>query len=218
MFATKNLLLAVIGLFYRASLLNFARESALVSRLLFPVFSGKVVRHRHIQFATKLMADFHYFNNYWYFTEPTTKDEELERFDLLSQAYQLGPAKANIEDQIDKLASYMDRLYALPNNDAVNRLAMLSVILGVGAFVTGYYGMNIPRLEGLLKKDVLSLWSLILMSLLTAAALSFIVYIVASNWVDYRASIMPHRFRKPLTARSLRRLRRYDGREAQTLG
>ena len=47
MFKTKNLLIAVIALFYRASLPDFAKESALVSRQLFPVFSGKAVRHRH---------------------------------------------------------------------------------------------------------------------------------------------------------------------------
>lgn len=64
MFRGKNLLIAVIALFYRASLLGFAEESVLVSRQLFAVFSGGTVRHRHIQFATRLMADFHYFNTY----------------------------------------------------------------------------------------------------------------------------------------------------------
>ena len=44
MFRSKHLLMAVIALFYRASLLGFAEESALVSRQLFPVFSGGTVR------------------------------------------------------------------------------------------------------------------------------------------------------------------------------
>ena len=155
MFRGRNLLIAVIALFYRASLLDFAEESALVSRQLFPIFSGGVVRHRHIQFATRLMADFHYFNTYWFHLEPTTKDEELEHFQLLSKVYQLGPTKETIEGQIASLAGFIDRLFALRNNDAVNRLAMMSVILGVGALVTGYYGMNIPHLATWLQIAIL---------------------------------------------------------------
>jgi hypothetical protein len=168
------------------------------------------VRHRHIQLATQLMADFHYFNNYWFHLEPTTKDEELENFALLSNAYQLGPAKEKLEDLIDRLSGYIDRLYALRNSDAVNRLAMMSVILGVGALVTGYYGMNIPHLATLLQNGKTSVWSLVLTSLMAVASLWFIFYIVASNWLDYRASILPHRYRKAIGTVSLRGLHRYD--------
>ena len=123
MFSTKYLRLAIIALFYRTCLLDFAKESALVSRQLFPVFSGQTVRHRHIQLATRLMADFHYFNNYWFHLEPTAKEEELEHFALLCDSYHLVSAKENLEDEIDKLAGYLDRLFALRNTDAVNRLA-----------------------------------------------------------------------------------------------
>jgi hypothetical protein len=204
MFRSKNYLIAVIALFYRASLLDFAKESALVSRQLFPVFLGQVVRHRHIQYATGLMADFHYFNNYWFFDELTTKDEEFEHFELFCNAYRIGPMKQNIEDQIDKLAGYIDRLYALRNSDAVNRLAIIDIILGIGAVITGYYGMNIPTLGDALKNEPLSFTSLLLTSLMTIASVGFIVYIVAFNWVDYRASILPHWSRKPAGTNSLR--------------
>ncbi len=218
MFRSKHLLIAVIALFYRASLLGFAEESALVSRQLFPVFSGGRVRHRHIQFATRLMADFHYFNTYWFHLEPTTKDEELEHFGLLSRAYQLAPMKETIEDQIASLAGFIDRLFALRNNDAVNRLAMMSVLLGIGALVTGYYGMNIPHLENVLHNDRISFWSLVLTSIMAVASLWFVFYIVGSNWLDYRASIFPHRYRRPLTPKTLRELRRYDQQEGETAG
>lgn len=210
MFKTKNHLIAVIALFYRASLLDFAKESALVSRQLFPVFSGQVVRHHHIQFATRLMADFHYFNNYWFFRELTNKDEELEHFRLICDAYQVDALKEAIGNQIDKLAGYIDRQYALRNSDAVNRLAMISVILGVGALVTGYYGMNVPHLEGLLQHSIFSFVSLALTSLMALASLSFILYIVVFNWVDYRSSLLPHHSRKSLTTKSLRQLRHFE--------
>jgi hypothetical protein len=205
MFSTKYLLLTIVALFYRATFLDFAKESALVSRQLFPVFSGQSVRHRHIQLATKLMADFHYFNNYWFHFEPTAKDEELEHFALLREAYQLLRTKAHIEDRIDKLAGYIDRLYALRNNDAVNRLAMMSVVLGIGALVTGYYGMNIKHLLAFLDNSLGSAVTLSLVTLFGIASLWFVVYIIASNWRDYRASILPHRYRKTLPPQSLRR-------------
>jgi hypothetical protein len=216
MFRGRNLLIAIIALFYRASLLNFADESALVSRQLFPVFSGGTVRHRHIQFATRLMADFHYFNTYWFHLEPTTKDEELEHFQMLSTAYGLVPAKEAIEDQISSLAGFIDRQFALRNTDAVNRLAMMSVILGIGALVTGYYGMNIPHLTNALANGHISFWSIVATSLMLLASLWFIFYVIGSNWMDYRASILPHLFRRPLSPGALRQLRRFgDGKEIE---
>jgi hypothetical protein len=206
MFSSKNHLIAIIALFYRATLLDFLKESALVSRQLFPIFSGEIVRHHHIQLATRLMADYHYFNNYWFFSEITTKDEELEHFQLLCDAYRIGQMKSEIGRQIEKLAGYIDRLYALRNNDAVNRLAMLSMILGIGALVTGFYGMNIPHLSSALNNGAFSKASLAATGIMTVLSLSLIVYIVASNWVDYRSSLLPTYFRRPLPNSSLRRV------------
>jgi hypothetical protein len=210
MFRSKNFIILIIALFYRVSLLGFSRQSALVSRQLFPVFSGGTVRHRHIQLATQIMSDFHYFNNYWFHLEPTAKDEEREHFAMLSEAYQLAPSIAKLENQIEKLSDYIDRLYALQNNDAVNRLAMMSVILGVGALITGFYGMNLPHLTEILEKKTVSLWSLILTSLMLIASLWFIVYVIASNWMDYRASILPRRYRRPAKRASFRTMREYS--------
>jgi hypothetical protein len=39
---------------------------------------------------------------------------------------------------------------------------------------------------------------------MAAASLWFVVYIIGLNWLDYRASIFPHRYRRPLTPKSLR--------------
>ena len=206
MFTSKNHLIGLVALFYRATLLDFLKESALVSRQLFPIFSGQIVRHRHIQFATRLMADFHYFNNYWFFSEITTKDEELEHFQLLCDAYRINEIKDEISDEVAKLAGYIDRLYALRNNDAVNRLAILSMILGIGALVTGFYGMNIPHLTNVLGNGIISKISFGATLLMTVCSLALIIYIVVANWVDYRVSLLPHRFRRPLPDKSLRRL------------
>jgi CorA-like Mg2+ transporter protein len=156
------------------------------------------------------MADFHYFNNYWFFNELTTKDEEFEHFRLLSEAYQIGTMKSSIGDQIDKLAAYIDRLYTLRSSDAVNRLAMLSVILGIGALITGFYGMNVPLLEELLHNGIASRMSLLVTAFMTLTSVSFIIYIVFSNWKDYRVSLLPRRFRRSSTPNSFRRLRHME--------
>jgi hypothetical protein len=206
MFTSKNHLIAIVALFYRASLLVFAKVSALVSRQLFPIFSGRIVRRCHLQFATQLMADFHYFTNCWFFSELTTKDEELEHFRLLCDAYRIDEMKREIGDQVGKLADYIDRLYALRNNDAVNRLAVLSMILGIGALVTGFYGMNIPNLGSILANPLVGKISFAATLIMTVLSLTLIVYIVVSNWVDYRSSLIPNRFRRPLPERSFRRL------------
>ena len=213
MFRSKNNLIALVALFYRATLLDFAKASALVSRQLFPIFSGQIVRHRHIQLATRLMADFHYFDNYWFFSEITTKDEEFEHFRLLCDAYRVGALKEEIGAQIGRLAGYIDRLYALRNNDAVNRLAVLSMILGLGALVTGYYGMNIPHLASILNVAAFSKLSFVATLIMTLLSLALIGYIVAANWIDYRSSLVPHQLRRPIPRKSLRRIggRRANG-------
>ena len=51
---------------------------------------------------------------------------------------------------------------------------------------------------------------------MAVASLWFVFYIVGSNWLDYRASILPHRYRRPLTPKTLRELRRYDQQEGET--
>jgi hypothetical protein len=189
MFQSKNYLIAIIALFYRVTLLDFARESALVSRQLFPVFSGQVVRHYHIRLATRLMSDFHYFNNYWFFKEITTKDEEFEHFQMLCKAYRIDEMMAEIADDVEKLAGYIDRLYTLRNGDAVNRLALMSVVVGGGALITGFFGQNIPSLLKGMEKWEFSVAAYLFTAVLTLASIALIVYIVTSNWMDYRASL-----------------------------
>jgi hypothetical protein len=206
MFTSKNNLMALVALFYRATLLNFAKQSALVSRQLFPIFSGQVIRHRHIQLATRLMADFHYFDNYWFFSEITAKDEEFEHFRLLCDAYRIGSMKEEVGTQIGRLANYIDRLYALRNNDAVNRLALLSMILGLGALVTGFYGMNIPHLATILGNAGFSQISFVATVVMTLLSLGLIGYILVANWIDYRSSLIPNHLRRTLPRKSLRRI------------
>jgi CorA-like Mg2+ transporter protein len=97
---------------------------------------------------------------------------------LICSAYRIEQIRNELGDEIRKLASYIDRLYALRNNDAVNRLALLSMILGIGALVTGYYGMNIPHLATILNDGRISVGSLIATSIMALLSLGLIAYIV----------------------------------------
>ena len=53
--------------------------------------------------------------------------------------------KAEIEEEIEKLNASLHNYYQFRNTEAVNRLAMLSLMLGAGAVVTGFFGMNFGR-------------------------------------------------------------------------
>jgi hypothetical protein len=79
------------------------------------------------------------------------------------------------------------------------------MILGIGALVTGYYGMNIPHLATILNDGRISVGSFIATSIMALLSLGLIAYIVVTNWVDYRSSLVPHHFRRPLPDKSLRR-------------
>jgi hypothetical protein len=50
--------------------------------------------------------------------------------------------KREIEEEIEKLSASLHNYYQFRNTEAVNRLAMLSLILGAGAVITGFFGMN----------------------------------------------------------------------------
>ncbi len=53
--------------------------------------------------------------------------------------------KQEIEEEIEKLNASLHNFYQFRNTEAVNRLAMLSMMLGAGAVVTGFFGMNFGR-------------------------------------------------------------------------
>jgi hypothetical protein len=80
------------------------------------------------------------------------------------------------------------------------------MVLGVGALVTGFFGMNIPHLTSALNNVTLSRISLAATFVMTLLSLSLIGYIVAANWIDYRSSLVPHQMRRPLARTSLRRV------------
>jgi len=126
------------------------------------------------------------------------KDEEIEHSRLQSSAYRIPPMKAEIEQEIDKLNSVLDQFYQHRNTQAVNRLAMLSGLLGAGAVLTGFFGMNFGRdfAKTFFEPSPAALpvhyLVISLVSLIAFGSLAFGVYLIVGNWADYR-DIMVHR-------------------------
>ena len=213
MFDTRYYLMAIIALFYRATLLDFAERVALVSRRLYRENQLGRVLPSNIDLATQLRADFLHFSNYWFFDELANKDEENEHFMQACDAYRLGPMKRESEEEIEKLNLSMNEYYQRENTIAVNRLAILSVILGAGAVLTGYFGMNFGqgfaevffeprRLESRLVHEIM----IGFVTFFAFTALAFSIYVIAASWRDYKNALVPRSLqREPRRTESLRR-------------
>jgi hypothetical protein len=206
MFMSRYYLTVVVALFYRATLLDFSERTALVSRTLGKRFGTARVTDVDTRIVSRLMAEFQLFSNYWYFSELANKDEEIEHFQLQCEAYRLGSMKSEIEQEIEKLSNSLDRIYQLRNTESINRLAMLSMILGGGAMVTGYFGMNFGQeFERLFFNPAGAGWAhklaIALVSLVTVGSILFTIYLVVGNWIDYRNILLPARKSKPESLR-----------------
>jgi hypothetical protein len=74
----------------------------------------------------------------------------------------------------------------------VNRLAMLSVIVGAGAVLTGFFGMNFGRRFGRVfyepSEGTLGVHyaAVAVITLVVLAVMALGLYVVTSNWSDYR--------------------------------
>ncbi len=215
MFTTRYYLMAMVALFYRATLLDFAERTALVSRALY--FAQHIGRasNEQIRMAGALRSDFLHFSNYWHFAELANKDEEIEHFGMQCREYRISSMKREIEEEIEKLNVSLDTYYQFRNTEAVNRLAMLSLIFGAGAVLTGFFGMNFGGRFGRLffEPDSASQpvhWIAVMMvTLLAFGALLLGIFLVVANWADYRDSLTPRR-RHEAAAQSLRRVKLPD--------
>lgn len=206
MFRSRYYLMAVIALFYRATLVDFAELAALVSRRLYQDFENNKLTEANIELTDELRYEFVTFSNYWHFDELANKDEEVEHFDMQCDAYRIWSMKEEIGDEVERLNIVLNEYYQKRNTQAVNRLAMLSMILGGGAVLTGFFGMNFG---GAFERTffnpnqgtVTIHWAAILgVAILTFGALLFGVCLIAIHWGDYKDTLVP-RLRTPVKTR-----------------
>jgi hypothetical protein len=199
MFTSRYYLMALIALFYRATLLDFAETTALVTRRLYHDFQDQTLSPDNIDLADTLRYEYLTFSNYWHFHELANKDEEAEHFDMQCDAYRIDPMKAEIGEEIERLNGALNEYYQKRNTQAVNRLAMLSMILGGGAVLTGFFGMNFGQtFEKVFfqpNHDTLAFhWTAVaVVSLVAFGALLLGIYVILGNWSDYRDSLFSRR-------------------------
>lgn len=199
MFTSRYYLMALIALFYRATLLDFAETTALVTRRLYHDFQDQSLSPDNIDLADMLRYEFITFSNYWHFHELANKDEEAEHFEMQCDAYRINPMKDEIGEELERLNGALNEYYQKRNTQAVNRLAMLSMILGGGAVLTGFFGMNFgaafERVFFHPTQETLALhWAAVVMVALVAfGALLLGIYVILGNWSDYRDSLFARR-------------------------
>ena len=199
MFMSRYYLSVIVALFYRATLLDFSERTALVSRTLYKRFGVAKVTESDTRLVARLMAEVQLFSNYWFFSELANKDEEQEHFVMQCAAYRLHSMKSEMEQEIEKLNSTLERIYQLRSTESINRLAMLSMILGGGAMVTGFFGMNFERGFKNVFFDPPPGWewmhfvSIGLVSTITVGSMCFAIFLVTRNWPDYRSILLPPR-------------------------
>ncbi len=192
MFDTRYYLMAMVALFYRTTLLMFAERVALVSKQLFLDQEDNKLTLDNIRLANDLGAEFLHFSNYWYFDELANKDEEIEHFALQCQEYRVVPMKGQVEQEIEKMNSSLHTHYQFRNTEAVNRLAVVSLVIGAGAVLTGFFGMNFGRefsdwvFDPSYAPPHLHYALIFLVTLLAFGGLTFAILVIVSHWQDYR--------------------------------
>ena len=208
MFLTRYYLMAQVSLFYRATLLEFAERTALVSRRLFQDQANGRIATENIRMASELRSDFLHFSNYWYFDELANKDEESEHFAMQVREYRIDSMEEEIELEIDKLNQSIHTYYQFRNTEAINRVAMLSLILGAGAVVTGFFGMNFEgHFADTFFRETREHWlAITFVTAFSALSIGFGLFVVVTNWGDYRESLLPQWWlNRKATHRSLKR-------------
>ncbi len=197
MFASRYYLMALIALFYRATLLDFAERTALVSKRIYRDWEDGKLSKPNARIVTDLRAEFLHFSNYWYFDELANKDEEFEHFVMNCRSLRIQPVKKELDEEIEKLNTSLQSYAHQRNTEAVNRLAVLSLFIGAGAILTGFFGMNFGQAfeRVFFNPDANTYFfhyaAVAIISVLVIVVLAFGFFMVVSNWSDYRDVLVP---------------------------
>jgi len=208
-FHTRYYLMTVIALFYRAVLLDFSERSALVSRrLLQDQLRGRLTQPS-ITMVNDLRTEFLNFSSYWHFDDLSCKQTDNDLFRRLCAEYKIDDMKSVLADELRHMAEFVYNFYQLKNTEAVNRLAILSLIFGGGAVLTGFFGMNFGREFGQLFFEGQRAWGLVHYFMVTLVctfvfgSLALGIYVILRNWREYLTILNPPK--KDSSASSLKR-------------
>ena len=212
MFKTRYYLMAVIALFYRATLLDLNERTALVSKRLYRDFhDDREFQSENIDSANSLLVEFLHFANFWHFHELANKDEEQDHFEMQCRSYRIDPALQEVEQSVQRLKASLNEYYEGRQMAAVNRLGVLSLVFGSGAMLTGFFGMNFGGAfkDLFFEPSVGKTWfhtsTIVAVAVITVLAFAYGAYLVAANWKDYRDAANPRSRRGRLDSQSVKR-------------
>jgi len=201
----------VVALFYRAVLLDFHERSALVSRRLLQDQESGRLTLPSVTMVNELRTEFLNFSSYWHFDDISCKQTDNDLFRRLCGEYKIGDMKGVLGDELRHMAEFVYNFYQLKNTEAVNRLAMLSLIFGGGAVLTGFFGMNFGRefgrffFEGESGGAFGHYFMVILVCGFVFVSLALGTFVVLRNWREYLAILSPPK--KSNSSSSLKRNR-----------
>jgi len=184
-------------LFYRAVLLDFSERSALVSRRLLRDQQAGRLTPTTINLVNLVRTEFVHFCSYWHFDDLSCKQADNDVFGRLCAEYRIDQMKKILSNDLTSMGDFVYNFYQLRNTEAVNRLAMLSLIFGGGAVLTGFFGMNFGgefgRLffEGGGRTPLVHYVMIGLVSSLVFGSLTLGAFVVLRNWRDYLALLSP---------------------------
>jgi hypothetical protein len=148
----------------------------------------------------KLRAEFLHFSNYWFFNEMANKDEESEHFEKQCREYKIAEMMGEVEKELEGMSASTSEFFQARNTAAVNRLAMLSLIFGAGAIVTGFFGMNFGEefgatffQPGAQAQKLIHWISIGFVSVFALGALAFGLFVILANWRDYGRILAPRK-------------------------
>lgn len=196
-FHTRYYLMTVVALFYRAVLLDFHERGALVSRRLLQDQESGRLTLPSVTMVNELRTEFLNFSGYWHFDDVSCKQTDNDLFRRLCAEYKIGDMKSILGDELRHMAEFVYNFYQMRNTEAVNRLAMLSLIFGGGAVLTGFFGMNFGRefgrffFEGESGGGFGHYFMVILVCSFVFASLALGSFVVLRSWREYLAILNP---------------------------
>ena len=142
-------------------------------------------------------TEFLNFSGYWHFGDVSCKQGDNDLFRRLCSQYRIDDMKDVLANELRRMTEFVYNFYQLRTTDAVNRLALLSLIFGGGAVLTGFFGMNFAREFGQVLfegKGGMTWLHYVLIALVTVfvfGSLALGTIVVLRNWRDYFAILPP---------------------------
>ncbi|HZD33554.1 MAG TPA: hypothetical protein VE779_18055 [Candidatus Angelobacter sp.] len=196
-FHSRLYLIMIVACFYRAVLRDFSERSALVSRRLQTDQQAGRLSLASIQMVNDFRTEFLNFSGYWHFDELSTKHSGNDLFRRLCAEYRIDDVKEVLATELRHMTEFVYNFYQLRTTEAVNRLALLSLLFGGGAVLTGFFGMNFGRefghifFEGEGFGSVVHYFFVVLVITFVFGSLCVGTFVVLRNWREYLAFLSP---------------------------